>query len=286
MKNIFVSIGIPLYNGEKFIRNTIHSVLNQSYENFELIITDDGSTDNSIEIIKSFKDSRIKLIIDGRNEGISFRLNQQIALARGKYFVRMDADDIMFPDRLRKQIDFLEKNPETDAIGSSVVILDDDNKIIGFRKAELITDYSKLFTKILFNHPTVTGKLKFFRKYLYSEELKGVEDAELWIRSYPESIFQIMEEPLLFYRDPVVFKLKTYLFRLDQKNKLFRQSTFLRENKKFFFKLIIQNWIKKILAQLLSFFKMDHIMIKRRNKIITSIDPQWKIILENITNEN
>ncbi|MCL1671843.1 glycosyltransferase family 2 protein [Elizabethkingia ursingii] len=281
----FVTIGIPLYNAEKFIANTINSILIQSYRDFELIITDDGSQDNSLEIIKSFDDSRIKLIADGKNKGISYRLNQQISLARGKYFVRMDADDLMFPDRIQKQIDFLEDNPDIEVLGSSVIVIDDYNKIIGFRKGVLLKDYEELFNKVLFNHPTVTGKLEYFKRYPYSEDLIGVEDADLWIRSFKESTFHVMEEPLLFYRDPLVFKLNTYLFRLKQKNKLLKQNNFLQNNKSLLYKLILKNWLRKILAQLLNFAKVDHIMITRRNKIDVTIDPQWKLILKQFTDE-
>lgn len=279
-----ISIGIPLYNAEKFILFSLRSILDQSYNNFELIITDDGSTDNSVQIVKSLNDDRIKLVIDGKNMGISYRLNQQINLAKGKYFVRMDADDIMFPERLQKQITFLENNPQIDVIGSSVVCIDDDNQIIGFRKAELVKNYSELFTKVLFNHPTVAGKIDFFKKYLYSDELKGVEDADLWIRSFFESKFHVINEPLLFYRDPLVFKLKTYLFRLTQKDKLLQQNVFLQSNKSLLYKLLILNYLKKGIAMALSFFKMDQIMIRRRNNNQCAIDPEWKIVLESIIN--
>ena len=81
-----VTIGIPVYNSEKFLAQAISSVLRQSYSNFELIITDDGSTDASVSIAQSFKDDRIKVIVDGQNRGISYRLNQQIELANGFFF--------------------------------------------------------------------------------------------------------------------------------------------------------------------------------------------------------
>ena len=127
MKEVFISVGIPVYNAEKFLEKTIRSVLNQSYKNFELIITDDGSSDKSVDIVKSFNDSRITLIADGENRGISYRLNQQIRLAKGKYFFRMDADDLMFPERIFTQVNFLEQNPEIDryAIGFEVTNVND-----------------------------------------------------------------------------------------------------------------------------------------------------------------
>lgn len=280
----FVTVGIPLYNGGKFIDNTIKSVLCQTYKNFELIITDDGSTDDSVEIVKSFNDFRIKLLVDGNNRGISHRLNQQINMSKGKYFVRMDADDLMFPDRLQRQISFLEENPDIDAVGSSVVVVDDNTQIIAFRSAKLAGNFAQLFKSILLNHPTVTGKTAFFKKYPYSNRFLGVEDADLWLRSFPKSKFFVMEEPSLFYRDPLKFNLKTYQFRIDQKNKLIVENQYLRNRPFLKFQLISQNMIKKILAELLTFINKGDLMIAQRNNVRTPIKEEWKIVLEKIIN--
>ena len=284
MENDLVTVGIPMYNAEKFIGQAIKSILNQSFQNFEIIITDDGSTDKSIEIASSFLDPRIKLFADGNNKGISYRLNQQVELAKGKYFARMDADDIMFPDRLEKQIHFLNNNENIDVVGSSVVVLDDDNQIIVFRPAKLLTEYEKLFNNILFNHPTVTGKLEFFKQYPYSEDLIGVEDSDVWIRSFNKSKFFVMDEPVLFYRDPLVFKLKTYKFRLNQKNKLLNKIPYLKNHPFLKYKLIMENNIKKWAATILNFIKKDDILISKRNNANIPIKEEWEVILNNITN--
>lgn len=285
MENDIVSIGIPMYNAEKFIKYAINSVLSQTYQNFELIITDDGSTDKSVEIVRSFDDKRIKLILDGQNKGISFRLNQQINLAKGNFFVRMDADDIMFPNRLEKQIDFLKNNPNIDVVGSSIVILDDENNIIAFRNAILQTEYRKLFNNILFNHPTVTGKTVFFKNFYYNEEYLGVEDLDLWLRSFPKSNFFVMEEPVLFYRDPLVFKLKTYKFRLTQKNKLLKKNEYLSKHPFYRFVLIQKNNLKKVIATILNLFRIDYILISNRNSMKKPIKKEWQLLLNNILNE-
>ena len=281
MKNDLVSVGIPMYNAEKFIELTIKSILNQSYQNFEIIITDDGSTDKSIEIINSLNDPRIKLISDGSNKGISYRLNQQVSLAKGKYFARMDADDIMFPNRLERQVQYLNNHQDVDAVGSSVVVLDDDSQIIAFRPALLLTEYKQLFNHIFFNHPTVTGKLQFFKQYPYSDEFIGVEDSDLWLRSFHTSKFHVMEEPVLFYRDPLVFKVNTYKFRLNQKIKLLRKNEYLREHPFLKQKLILENTIKKIVATILNFIKKDEILISRRNNTSLPIKEEWREVLNN-----
>lgn len=284
MDEILVSIGIPMYNAERFLKNTIQSVLNQTYTNFELIITDDGSSDRSIEIIKSFKDSRIILIADGCNKGISYRLNQQIQIAKGKYFFRMDADDLMFPERVKTQVDYLENNPNIDAVGTPVVVLNDENEIISFRDNIDIKEYNQLFNTILFNHPTVAGKLEYFKKFLYSEKLAGVEDADLWIRSYPSSKFSHLKEPLLFYRDPLVFKLRTYKSRLYKKNQLYKENTYLKEHFIVQQKLILKNYSKIFIASILNFLKMDYLLIARRNDTNIKIEKYWVDTLKKIIN--
>ncbi|MDN3688856.1 glycosyltransferase family 2 protein [Cyclobacterium jeungdonense] len=108
----FVSFLMPVFNGEKFLEEAIESVLAQTYKDFEFIIIDDGSTDRSVEIIRSFFDSRIKFYQNSSNLGISKTLNRGIDLAEGDWIARMDADDISLPHRLEKQIDFIEKNPD------------------------------------------------------------------------------------------------------------------------------------------------------------------------------
>src|SRR3989339_1903405 len=110
MPNPKISIVMPVYNCEGFLRDAIDSVLKQTFTDFELIIVNDASTDNTLSIIKSYDDLRIALINRGKL-GLTRALNAGIATARGRYIARMDGDDISLPNRFQKQYDFLEKNP-------------------------------------------------------------------------------------------------------------------------------------------------------------------------------
>src|SRR5688572_2119038 len=105
-----VSVILPVYNGEKYLREAIESILCQTYEDFEFIIINDGSTDKSEEIILSYKDGRIVYSKNEFNKGLIYSLNKSIELASGELIARMDADDIAFPDRLQKQVDYFEKS--------------------------------------------------------------------------------------------------------------------------------------------------------------------------------
>ncbi|TWV15114.1 glycosyltransferase [Bacteroidaceae bacterium HV4-6-C5C] len=261
---MIATIGLPVYNGDLFIESCIQSILNQTFSDFELLITDDGSTDRTEEIVLSFKDERIKWFSDGLNKGISYRLNQQIAMAKGKFFIRMDADDIMFSDRLEKQISFLN-NHNVDVIGSNAVVIDDKNKILGFRECSLPSSFKDVYKKVLFIHPTVAGKTEWFRTYKYREGLAGVEDFDLWIRSCFYSSFHIISEPLLFYRDPLIFSFKKYAYRQKQLRKCliknFTMSNFL---------LLVYVFILSYFKQLVLFSafltKANTLLVSKRNQ--------------------
>lgn len=211
--SIKVSIGLPVYNARKYIRESINSILQQSYSNFELIISNDGSTDDSWAIIKTILDPRIIYINDSVNRGISYRLNEQIQLSSGKYFVRMDADDVMFPDRIEKQVSFLEKNPEVHVVGCSAVIINDYNQIVGIRAMSNRIRLSYFIKTDFFIHPSIMGHTTWFKKNLYSDNFNGAEDFELFLRCYRYSVYKQIEEPLLFYRQKYDLEIKTYLLR-------------------------------------------------------------------------
>jgi len=117
--DVKVSIVMSVYNAQKYLDEAIESILNQTYSNFEFIIINDGSTDKSLEIIENYakKDSRI-IVINRENKGLIYSLNEGIRKANGKYIARMDADDISLPQRLEKQVEFMEKNKNIGICGT------------------------------------------------------------------------------------------------------------------------------------------------------------------------
>ena len=123
-----VSVVMPVYNGERYLAEAIASILGQTYADFEFIIVDDGSTDGSAEIICEFveRDSRIQFIRLDRNMGHATARNNGISVASGKYVANMDCDDVCLPDRLRRQVNFLESNPNIDVLGSNLMVVDQD----------------------------------------------------------------------------------------------------------------------------------------------------------------
>jgi glycosyltransferase, group 2 family len=262
---ILVTIGMPVYNSEKFLYQAILSVLNQTYSHFELIITDDGSTDRSVAIIESFNDPRIILIKDSENKGISHRLNQQIQLAKGEYFARMDADDIMHPKRIEEQVCFMMEHPQTDIVGTAVGVIDDNSEILGYRKASHKKTQAEALQGAVFVHPSVLGRTSWFKQHLYKEEFIGMEDYELWIRTIEKSSFAYIDDILLFYRDPLKFKLRTYLFRQRQLRKFFRTEGKKYNTSYILDKHILISYFKSFIAKLLYFLNKDELIIRRRN---------------------
>lgn len=277
--NPLVTIGIPCYNVEKFIESSLKSVLRQTYKNYELIITDDGSTDQTLNIIRGFDNPKIKIIYDGENKGISYRLNQQIDLARGDIFVRMDGDDLMFPERVEKQVEYLMEHPNVDVVGSGAIIIDDDNKIIGIRQSTVSQKSPEdVVVNPVFIHPTVCGRIEFFRKYKYAEELNGVEDKDLWCRGIVDSTYAIMPETLMFYRDPLKFKLSTYLSRKRKGREQVIKRWGLFKDKRPPIRYIIDSYIKSLGAYLLSKMGKESSFIAQRNEYIEQKEKYIKIL--------
>lgn len=209
-----VTVGIPFYNSEKYLADAVKSTINQTYSNLEIILLDDGSTDASLKIAQEFEknDTRIRVISDAKNVGLPKRLNQLSELAKGKYYARMDADDIMFPNRIKFQVDYLINNSEVDLLGTGLIAIDNTNNIIGLRKGSALSHITlKNALKGSWTaHPSITGKVEWFKKNNYDETLRRSQDFELWIRTVEKSNFVRIEEPLLFYREASTSSIKKY----------------------------------------------------------------------------
>jgi glycosyltransferase involved in cell wall biosynthesis len=123
-----VSVVMSVYNGEKYLCEAIDSILNQTFENFEFLIVNDGSTDRTLEILQSYRDPRIKVINNERNIGLTASLNKGLKIAKGEYVARMDADDVSFPHRLEQQKAFLDRNPRVAMVGSWAEVIDESGK--------------------------------------------------------------------------------------------------------------------------------------------------------------
>lgn len=197
-----ISVIMPVYNGEKYLRDAIESVLSQTYVDFEFIIIDDASKDGSVAIVREYNDDRIKFFKNDTNMGVAATLNKGIDLASGKYIARMDCDDISMPNRFEKQIKYMESHVDTVICGSSVNILSDGNEI--FRSYSEFD--SQIRADMVFNsafvHPAVMIKAEVFKKYgiKYDVEYERAEDYEMWARIIKVGECHNIALPLLKYR--------------------------------------------------------------------------------------
>lgn len=177
-----ISVIMSVYNGERYLREAIESVLNQSFTDFEFIIVNDASTDSSLEIIQSYDDERIKVIDNETNIGLTKSLNKAVKQARGEYIARQDADDISLPNRLEEQLRYFEQHPEVALLGTSIYIIDENGKILG--KRTLSADPSKnFFQGSWFAHGSAMFKNEVVHALgRYNELFRYCQDYELWLR--------------------------------------------------------------------------------------------------------
>ena len=206
-----VSVIMPTYNSEKYLSEAIGSLLAQTFKNFELLIVDDNSGDNTVSIIESYKDSRIKLI-SGSCNGLAAALNTGIAVAQGEYIARMDSDDIAMPERLSKQVSFLDNNLEYGVCGTRCTSFDDkrDYGIYGARHVERPGLIDQLVCSVV-AHTAVMFRKDVFEYYglKYDESCDGCEDQELWSRALRNIKFYNIQEPMMKYRRRISSASKT-----------------------------------------------------------------------------
>lgn len=197
-----ISSILPCYNAEKFIKESIESVLSQTYENWELIIIDDGSKDNSAKIIKSFQDSRIKYFKNNKNIGVVKSLNKGVKKAQGTYIARIDADDRMAPQRLEKQITFLSQNPEYAVVGSAHRLINAQGFTISYYRYPQHNEEIQWYKNFInpFSHPSVMLRKDIFEDYNYSDAFPYCEDYELWFRILENHKGYNLPEALTDYR--------------------------------------------------------------------------------------
>lgn len=201
MNSPLISVVLPVYNAELYITETINSILNQTYTNFELIIINDGSNDNSEACILQFQDQRIKYFKNEKNLKLIQTLNLGLSLAKGKYIARIDADDIALPQRFEKQIDFLEKNSEYGIVGSFAETFGSENKKLTFVQEDVDIRYAFL-THNPFVHSSVMIRNQILTENKLSFDLTQlhVEDYALWIEILNFSKGKILPEILIKYR--------------------------------------------------------------------------------------
>lgn len=197
-----ISILMGSYNARKTIDAAIKSILNQSFTDWEFIICDDGSNDQSYELIQKYKDDKRFIILKNeKNLGLAFTLNHCLKYATGKYIARQDADDISLPERLQKQFDYLETHSEVDVLGTQADLIDDQGQVWGELNYPLKPIQKDWIVKSSIIHATILAKRNLIMSMEgYNTKALRVEDYELWFRllekkyvfeTLPEKLYQV-----------------------------------------------------------------------------------------------
>lgn len=194
-----VSVLMPVYNGQEFLRPAIESILAQTFTDFEFIIINDGSTDGSEEIILSYTDPRIRYARNEQNIKLIATLNKGLKLCKGKYIARMDADDISFPERFSKQVAYMESHPECGLLGTDVEMSSGQRSFV--RMGEEFMNFCLLFNNPLC-HPTTFIRASIIREHNleYPKEYIHAEEYVLWLDIMKYSKVVNLDEKLVYYR--------------------------------------------------------------------------------------
>jgi glycosyltransferase involved in cell wall biosynthesis len=210
-----VSIALSMRDAAATIGPAIRSLLAQSCADWELLVLDDGSSDRSVDLVLGFEDERIHVRSDGAHLGLATRLNQAIDLARGRYLARMDADDIAYPDRLRRQVDYLQTHSQVDLVGSSMMVFEGEGKAVGVfpARATHAEICARPFSGFHLAHPSWMGKLEWFRRWRYDPLCRKAQDQDLLLRAFSTSCFAALSEPLVGYRQDALSIRKSVLGR-------------------------------------------------------------------------
>lgn len=206
MNEPLVSVIMGIYNCESTLERAVKSIVNQTYKNWELILCDDGSKDDTFHIAENLAqdEKRILVIRNDKNQGLAYTLNHCLEYVKGKYVARMDADDVSFPERFDEQVRYLENHTEIDLVGSNRIIFDEEREY-GLRGSIEFPNSRSMLYGSPFAHPTVMLKRSVYQKlngYTVSKNTKRAEDLDLWFRFF-EAGFKgyNIQKPLLRYHE-------------------------------------------------------------------------------------
>jgi glycosyltransferase involved in cell wall biosynthesis len=212
-----ISIGMPVFNCAATIGQAISSILDQTFTDWELIVIDDGSTDASWRIAASFDDARIVVKRGTENRRLPRRLNECVGLAKGRYFARMDGDDIAYPRRLQTQLEYLQSHNEVDLVGGWVVVFHSDGAAFGARRDPLNHEQicARPWNGFPVPHPTWMGRTEWFLRNPYNPDATHNQDQELLFRTQQHSRFANVPEIVLGYREDGLSLSKILRARID-----------------------------------------------------------------------
>lgn len=196
-----ISVLMGVYNEETYLQEAIESIQNQTFEDYEFLIVDDNSDDQSPEIVASYDDDRIRFIQNETNQGLTVSLNRGLERARGKYIARQDADDISEPDRFTRQVEFLEQNTDVALVGSGTYLIDECGDIFDHRIGYCNPTFDDILEKNQFVHGSIMARRSVFERLGgYDEFFRYGQDIDMWLRLAQSHDVANIPEPLYRHR--------------------------------------------------------------------------------------
>lgn len=265
-KDIFVTIAIPFYNAEETILDAVRSVFAQTHENWELLLIDDGSKDKSLELVQKIKDPRVSVYSDGKNLKLAARLNQIVDLAKYDYIARMDADDLMSPDRIEKLINILI-NENYDLVSCGTYSIKMNNSYNGYRgNDEEKYSFEGILNKSQkFLHAGLIARKSWYQRNRYNEQIPVGQDTHLWLSASKALDFNAksISDPLYMYREEGNVTVKKLIKAYQVERDFYAP---MIDNTLFKYKYITKSWLKTLIVKTMSIFGCLDYLLNRRNK--------------------
>ena len=283
-----VTVAMPVYNAGNHLRLAIASIVQQTFTDWELLVMDDGSSDGALNLLaQELDDPRIKVLQDGLNLGIAIRLNQAIDQARGRYFARMDADDISFPERFAKQVAALQKDTALSLVATRTITVDEFNRVSGsFPYAISHADIcARPWLGFHFPHPTWMGKTEWFRTHRYTVPAPYLcEDQELLLRSHRNSRFATVDEVLFAYRVKSSTNWRRFP-RIRRAMARYQLQYFIRSGQwHFAFMALVAFLVKRSLDQWRQWTNAPH--LSKTHGISAEMERQWDGVLLRVAGDS
>lgn len=270
MANARITIGLPFHNAERTLGDAVRSIFAQTFADWRLLLVDDGSKDRSLEIATAISEPRVSVLSDGANRGLAQRLNQISGLAETEFVARMDADDLMHPDRLRRQISYFEEFPNTDVVGTATYTIDAHSIPLGRRGDQPVdARIRSVLERAMLIHPTVTARSAWLQKNLYSVEYPRAEDYELWCRVCRDARIANIDTPLLFYREGVPVNLRGYLQTCQSARRIVRRYGPANIGRTATAALVVKTALKECVYHLVRSQRLQFALLRRRSTPLT-----------------
>src|SRR5579872_4575846 len=279
-----VSVIMSMRNGASTVGAAVRSILVQTLADWELIVIDDGSSDQSGEIVQGFRDERIRLVLESRSAGLAARLNQAVALARGEFIARMDADDICFPERLARQVDRLREDRKLDLLGCGAVVFRSGGELVGEMPVGLHHQdiVARPFVGFSLPHPSWCGRAAWFRNNPYNSRLRYAEDQDLLLKSFRHSRLAGLDSVLLGYRQDHLALKKLLPGRMTFAGSIWRHGMAAGKLMPALAGVAVQSAKAVADVATLGFGFNQHMQSKRLKPVSASVELRWRQLREEL----